>query len=84
MNGLVGNVLGLNVGQVLSTGVAAAGNAFQSFTSLRIAQENLRAQQLADQRAAQTQRSSDNNIRLLVTGGLVLGGVVLSIRALRR
>lgn len=84
MTTLLGGILGVDVGDVLSVGIPAALDFFQGQNALQIAQLNLQAQQATAAQTAATQNAANNQIRLIVTGGLVLGAVVLAIRALRK
>ena len=77
-------ILGVDVGDVLGVGIPAALQVFQGQNALQIAQLNLRAQQATEARTVASQKAANNQVRLLVTGGLVLFGTVLAIRALRK
>ena len=81
---LLGSIIGVDIGGIISAGIPAALTVFQQNSALQIAQANLQAQQTQAATAAAAQATNDGQLRLIITGGLVLGGAVLAIRALRK
>ena len=81
---LLGGIIGVDVGDVLQQAIPGVVSVLTSQNALQVAQLNLQAQAAQTEREVAASNVNTNNTRLLITGGLVLGGVVLAIRALRK
>ena len=81
---LLGGIIGVDVGDVLTQGINGAVSVLTSNNALQIASLNLQAQAAQTERETAASNTNNANTRLLITGGLILGGVVLAIRALRK
>lgn len=76
-------ILGIDLGGVIAAGLPAALQVYSSNTALQIAQANLRAEQASATAVQNAEQANTSTVKLIITGGLVLGAGVLAIRALR-